>query len=337
MRKRAGRLRGFKIFKKSLARFARAVVYQTMKEAIWAIVDELKRLRAEGEEAMCIDEEAFENLAKFAQAAEGREVVETPEEIKFAKDVEITLKDETAAEKPARKLKVVVGNKNFEIGEIPAPKPFVLPEGSKREKWEALREIVLKDEVCNSHLRPEKKVVFGVGNLDADIFFCGEAPGADEEIQGEPFVGKAGQLLTKIIKAMGLERENVYIGNIMNWRPELPTKTGNRPPTPEEMAYCLPYLKAQIGIVKPKVVVALGMTAVNGLLGADPKRRMGAIRGKWHEFEGADLMITYHPSFLLQYASAEKKRQVWEDMMAVMERVGLPISDKQRGYFLPKD
>ncbi|MBQ6534414.1 MAG: uracil-DNA glycosylase, partial [Opitutales bacterium] len=102
------------------------------------------------------------------------------------------------------------------------------------------------------------------------------------------------------------------------------------------MRYCLPYLKAQIEIVQPRVVVALGMTAVNGLLGFDPARRMGKIRGKWQSYGGADLMITYHPSFLLQYASAQMKRYVWEDMMAVMERVGIPISEKQRGYFLPK-
>ena len=145
-------------------------------------------------------------------------------------------------------------------------------------------------------------------------------------------VGKAGQLLTKIIAAMGLSRSDVYIGNIMNWRPEVPK--GNRPPTEEEMRYCLPYLKAQIEIVNPQIVVALGMTAVNGLLGFDPSRRMGKIRGHWHSFEGRDLMVTYHPSFLLQYASAAMKRLVWEDMMAVMERVGMDISEKQRGYFL---
>ena len=121
----------------------------------------------------------------------------------------------------------------------------------------------------------------------------------------------------------------------MNWRPEIPK--GNRPPTEEEMNYCLPYLKAQIDVVKPQVVVALGLTAANGLLGFDPTRRMGKIRGQWQKFGDADLMVTYHPSFLLQYASAQMKRLVWEDMMAVMERTGIPISDKQRGYFLPKE
>lgn len=194
---------------------------------------------------------------------------------------------------------------------------------------------MLADPVCNAHVKPGKKVVFGIGNLSAKIFFCGEAPGADEEIQGVPFVGRAGQLLTKIISAMGLKREEVYIGNIMNWRPEMPTSRGNRPPTSEEMAYCLPYLEAQIAIVRPQVVVALGKTAVNGLLGEDPNRKMGAIRGKWSKFGESDLMITYHPSFLLQYGNNNTmKRLVWEDMMAVMERVGIPVSEKQRNYFL---
>ena len=307
-----------------------------MKEAIWAIVDELKRLRAEGEEGIPLSEEAFEELTKFARIADGQEVIDTPDEVEFVKKVDFDFKkqEETKQHQMAQKLKIVVGGRDFEIEAVPEPTPFVLPEADKKTRWEALREIVLGDKVCARHLREGKKIVFGVGNLDADIFFCGEAPGADEEIQGEPFVGKAGQLLTKIIKAMGLEREQVYIGNIMNWRPELPTRTGNRPPSEIEMAYCLPYLKAQIDIVKPKVIVALGNTAVTGLLGADTKRRMGAIRGKWHSFNNTDLMVTYHPSFLLQYASNEKKRQVWEDMMAVMERVGIPISEKQRGYFL---
>lgn len=306
-----------------------------MKEAIWALEDELKRLQAEGCEGLSIDDSALEALAKFARRSEGQELPDTPELVKFAQKIDFNPKNlEERRQVMPRKAKVVADG--FQIAEIPSPKAFKLPDGDKAARWNALRDIVLGDEVCAQHLRPGKKIVFGIGNLDADIFFCGEAPGADEEIQGGPFVGKAGQLLTKIIAAMGLKREDVYIGNIMNWRPELPTRTGNRPPTQEEMAYCLPYLKAQLEIVKPKVVVALGMTAVNGLLGYDPSRRMGKIRGTLQDFEGAKLMITYHPSFLLQYASAEKKRQVWEDMLAVMEYVGLPISAKQRSYFLAK-
>jgi len=208
-----------------------------------------------------------------------------------------------------------------------------LPEGDKEVQWNFLRDKVLNCSICNSHIKTGTKVVFGVGNLDADIFFCGEAPGADEEIQGKPFVGKAGQLLTKIIQAMGLRREDVYIGNIMNWRPEVPALFGNRPPTQEEMNFCLPYLKAQLTIVKPKVIVALGATAVNGLLGIDNKRRMGDIRGKWFEFQNVPLMVTFHPSYLLRNDTLYAKRQVWEDMLKVMEHLNFPISDKQRIFF----
>lgn len=219
------------------------------------------------------------------------------------------------------------------VSMFPSPEVVELPKGEKLFQWQWLKERVLGSSVCKSHVKPGKKVVFGVGDLDAEIFFCGEAPGADEEIEGEPFVGKAGQLLTKIIQAMGLRREDVYIANIMNWRPEVDTPFGNRPPTREEMDFCLPYLKAQIEVVKPKVIVALGATAVNGLLGEDSKRYMGDIRGKWHEFEGRPLMVTFHPSYLLRNNTNRSKRLVWEDMMKVMERLKMPISDKQRAYF----
>ena len=161
----------------------------------------------------------------------------------------------------------------------------------------------------------------------------GEAPGADEEIQGEPFVGRAGQLLTKIIEAMGLQRSDVYIGNIMNWRPKTNTSIGNRPPTQEEMNLCLPYLRAQLEVVKPEVIVALGNTAANGLLGHDPKRRLSSIRGKWFEFEKTPLIITYHPSYILRSGSIYNKRIIWEDMLLVLEKIGLKITDRQRQFF----
>lgn len=217
---------------------------------------------------------------------------------------------------------------------LSAPPTVTLPEGSKETKWAFLKKRVLECPECNKHVKPGKKVVFGVGSLNADIFFCGEAPGAEEETLGEPFVGPAGQLLTKIIQAMGLSRETVYIGNIMNWRPEMPTAYGNRPPTLEEMHYCLPFLKAQLDIVKPKVIVALGATAVNGLLGPDPKRKISAVRGSWQSFENIPLLITYHPSYLLRNNTLKTKRMVWEDMLKVMEKIKLPISEKQQSFFL---
>lgn len=217
---------------------------------------------------------------------------------------------------------------------FPVNEPIILPNMSKQEQYAWLKNKVLSCPICNQHVRPGKKIVFGVGNLDADIFFCGEAPGADEEEQGEPFVGRAGQLLTKIVLAMGLTRAEVYIGNIMNWRPELDSAVGNRPPTQDEMQFCLPYLKAQINIVQPKVIVALGATAVNGLFGYDSTRRMRDVRGHWLEFDGTPCMVTFHPSYLLRNNTMQTKRTVWEDMLKVMEKIGLPISDKQRNFFL---
>ena len=141
-----------------------------------------------------------------------------------------------------------------------------------------------------------------------------------------------------MIGAMGLARGDVYIGNIMNWRPQLPpraggTQVGNRPPSPEEMAFCLPFLRAQIGIVDPAIIVALGVTAAKGLLGAGSVASMAAVRGKWHDFAGKPVRVTYHPSYLLHNESKRAKRMVWEDLLTVMERVGLSISDRQRGYF----
>ena len=175
-------------------------------------------------------------------------------------------------------------------------------------------------------------MVFGVGNLDAEIFFCGEAPGAEEEKEGIPFVGPA-DLLTRIIEAMGIDREKVYIGNILNWRPRHNQSYGNRPPSVQEMSFCLPYLKAQIEIVKPKVLVALGKTATDGLLGHDPKRRLSDFRGKWCQVMDIPMMVTYHPSYLLHNPSKTSKRKVWEDMLLVMEKLEMNISDRQRAFF----
>jgi uracil-DNA glycosylase family 4 len=176
-------------------------------------------------------------------------------------------------------------------------------------------------------------VVFGVGNIDADLMFVGEAPGADEDAQGEPFVGKAGQLLTKIIQTMGLSRDTVYIANILKCRPDTPGQTaGNRKPTPAEMETCIPYLHEQIDLIKPKVLVALGGTAVEGLLG----KTLGImkLRGTWQTYRGIPLMPTYHPAYLLRNQALSEKRRVWEDMLAAMEKLAMPISEKQRNYFL---
>jgi uracil-DNA glycosylase family 4 len=221
------------------------------------------------------------------------------------------------------------------------PPEVRLPAGTKAERWAALKALVEGDPNCRAHLRPGKRVVLGVGSLDAALMFVGEAPGAEEEIQGEPFVGPAGQLLTRMIVAMGVAREDVYIGNIMNWRPGLPTaegqeQVGNRPPTAGEMAYCLPFLRAQVEVVAPRFLVALGATAAQGLLGAGAFKTLGEVRGRWHDFGGIPLMVTYHPSYILREPTPRRKRLIWEDLLQVMERAGLPISDRQRGHFLER-
>ena len=160
-----------------------------------------------------------------------------------------------------------------------------------------------------------------------------EAPGADEDQQGEPFVGRAGQLLTRILKAMNFAREDVYIANILKCRPDMPAGSfGNRPPTPTEMQTCRPYLVEQIDIIQPSVLVALGAVAVEGLLGT--RTTMRELRGRWHTYNSIPLMITYHPAYLLRNQAPSEKRKVWEDMLQVLERLERPISERQRNYFL---
>ena len=206
-------------------------------------------------------------------------------------------------------------------------------KSQKVDKLVAINERVCACGKCPNLANSRTQTVFGVGNPDADLMFIGEAPGVDEDAQGEPFVGRAGQLLTKIIKAMGFAREEVYIANILKCRPDTPDSTyGNRPPTPREMQTCRPYLMEQIEIIKPKVIVALGAVAVEGLLGMSTPMRQ--LRGRWNSFNGTPLMVTYHPAYLLRNQSLSEKRKVWEDMMQVMDRLEKPISEKQRNYFL---
>ena len=181
-----------------------------------------------------------------------------------------------------------------------------------------------------------EKMVFATGNPDAAIMLIGEAPGYNEEKDGEPFVGPAGQKLNDILKAMGLRREDTYISNLVKFRPSLPKQTtNNRKSSPEEMAACLPLVMAEISIIQPKLIIALGGIAAEGLLGLEGT--VGDMRGKWHEVSGIPARVTYHPSYLLHSdGSNDVKRALWEDMLAAMEKLGMPISDKQRGFFLTK-
>lgn len=222
--------------------------------------------------------------------------------------------------------------------QTPAPAASIantpsVQSGSKQDLLAPIRERVSVCTKCPHLASSRTQTVFGVGNPDAEIMFIGEAPGADEDAQGEPFVGKAGQLLTKIIETMGFARADVYIANILKCRPDMPRGSfGNRPPTPVEMQTCRPYLLEQIEIIQPKVLVALGAAAVEGLLGA--RGTMRDLRGRWHSYQETPLMITYHPAYLLRNQSPSEKRKVWEDMLQVLERLERPITEKQRNYFL---
>lgn len=213
-------------------------------------------------------------------------------------------------------------------------KPIEIPAGTKAERLAALKKQTVTCTLCPHLAKSRTQVVFGVGNPEAKLMFVGEAPGADEDEQGEPFVGRAGQLLTKMITAMELTREQVYIANVLKCRPDMPANSsGNRKPTRGEMDTCLPYLRAQVAVIAPQVIVALGATAVEGLFGPQ-KANISRLRGNWRELDGVPVRPTFHPSYLLYNQDISLKRLVWEDLLAAMERLALPISEKQRGFFL---
>lgn len=222
------------------------------------------------------------------------------------------------------------------------PEPVEIPTSvtaagtSKEERLASLRQQAETWQPARSLGTLRDVMVFATGNPDARIMLVGEAPGYEEERKREPFVGPAGQKLTDILKAMGLTRDEVYISNIVKFRPATPRQaTNNRKPSPEEMASCLPFIRAEVEIVRPECIIALGGTAAEGLL--ENVATVGSLRGSWHEFGGIPLRVTYHPSYLLRSnADLSTKRHVWEDMLAVMEKLKMPVSEKQRGFFLPK-
>jgi DNA polymerase len=191
------------------------------------------------------------------------------------------------------------------------------PESGVTDPIKALR--IIREDLgdctrCGLHKQGRKQIVFGVGNPKADLMFIGEAPGADEDEQGEPFVGRAGQLLNNMVKAMGLRREDVYIANIIKCRPP-----GNRTPERDECETCSPFLMRQIAVIKPKVIVALGAVAAKTLLAINAP--MADLRGRWYDFRGTKLAVTYHPAFLLR--DPRQKKEAWKDLQRVMKELGL--------------
>ncbi len=179
------------------------------------------------------------------------------------------------------------------------------------------------------------RMVFSVGNVHSKLVLVGEAPGYDEERLGVPFVGKAGQKLDGILRAMGLPREQVYITNICKFRPSMGANQGtaNRAPNAAEIASCLPLVQAELRAIAPACIVCLGASAARGLLAQDVNVSVSSLRSRWWDYNGTPVRVTYHPSYLLRNGSLSARRAVWEDMLAVMEKLGLPISDKQKNFF----
>ena len=308
-----------------------------MRHALNAVTEELRRLKTAGVSTVTVSDEALDALRRVVRARKPGAGA-SPEVGSLGVPAPLVARLPVAAKTAAPAFQLPPP---AVVASLPAAPVVALPSGEKQTRWDALYARVLADPTCRAKVRPGKKVVLGVGSLEAKIMFVGEAPGAEEEIQGEPFVGPAGQLLTRMIQGMGLARSEVYIGNIMNWRPQMPTpegreQVGNRPPTEDEMRYCLPYLRAQIDVVNPEVLVALGSTATQGLLGCGSFKVLGDVRGRWHDFGGRPLMVTYHPSYILREPTNRKKRLIWEDLLKVMERASLPVSEKQKGYFLER-
>src|SRR5438477_2171167 len=196
------------------------------------------------------------------------------------------------------------------------------PESRTPDPVQALR--IVREDLgdctrCRLHKQGRKQIVFGVGNPRAELMFIGEAPGADEDEQGEPFVGRAGQLLNNMIKAMGLGREDVYIANIIKCRPP-----GNRTPERDECETCSPFLMRQIDVIRPKAIVALGAVAAKTLLAINAP--MAELRGHWYDFRATKLAVTYHPAFLLR--DPRQKKEAWKDLQMVMKELGLEIPAK---------
>jgi DNA polymerase len=198
----------------------------------------------------------------------------------------------------------------------PAAAPAGLTLEERRQAMEVLCNEVAQCRRCAQLAATRRHTVFGVGKIEPELCFIGEAPGADEDAQGEPFVGAAGQLLNRIIAACGMKREEVYICNIIKCRPP-----GNRTPLPDEAANCREYLEKQLELVRPKFICALGACAAQNLL--NTKASIGSMRGKFQQYRGIPVLCTYHPAYLLRNPAS--KRDVWEDMKKLMARMGRPI------------
>lgn len=287
------------------------------------LIDYLRELEGRGEKYVNVDDEARKILREFYLrarngTASSHHQSQTKADVAEPKAAYQPAATQANAE-PAREAQAGAGE-------------LIASGSSTKEQIASLKRQVAKWPAVSALADLRNTMVFSVGNPDADILLIGEAPGYDEERLGEPFVGRAGQKLDGILKAMGVERSNTYITNIVKFRPAMPNQTtNNRQPTSEELAAFMPFIRKEIEVVAPKVIIALGGTAAQALLASEEP--VVKLRGKFHEFDGIPLRVTYHPSYILNNEATSEKRKIWEDMLAVMDILKMPVSDKQRGYF----
>ena len=293
-------------------------------EALDILLEELKRQKAAGLRRVSVSDEAVATLKALAGTP-----VAAPAPAAVAKPAAIT-----APAASVRPTPIPVTPKPAAVATTPviADAPiFTLPAGTKAERMQALRQLVDACAETKKHLTGSHRPLLGHGSLDAKVVFVGEAPSLEEMEAGKAFAGASGELLQKILGAAAISPADYYLAPVMVWRPEPPTQYGKRPPTAREIAFNLPYLRAQIDVVAPRIVVALGAQAFEALHGRTPS--ITQARGQWFDLSGVPLMPTYHPNYLLHNPSASAKRAVWEDFLLAMEKLGLPISEKQRGFF----
>ena len=296
-------------------------------EALDILLEELKRQKAAGVRRVSVTADSLAALKALAgtPAAQAAPTPAKPSAAPAPASIRPAVTPVAAAPKPA----VVVS-----AAPIPDAPIFTLAAGPKAERLQSLRQLIDACAETKKHLSAPQRPLLGHGSLDAKVVFVGEAPTIVEMEAGQAFAGESGELLQKILSAAAINPADCYFVPVMVWRPEPPTQYGKRPPTAREIAFNLPYLRAQIDVVAPRAVVALGAQAFEALHGRTPS--ITQARGQWFDLGGVPLLPTFHPNYLLHTPSASAKRTVWEDFLLLMEKLGLPISEKQRGFFATK-
>jgi uracil-DNA glycosylase family 4 len=305
-------------------------------EALDALLEELRRQKAEGVRLVSVSPESLQVLKSLSgapapQSAPAPQAVARPATPVAVPATVVRREAPAPAPVPATPRPVVKVSARPPVAPIPEPPVFRLPEGTKAERMAALTELIRACAETRRHLESGQQPVIGHGSLDAPVFFVGEAPTLEEVEAGQAFAGAAGEMLRKILRTADIREEEAYFAPLMTWRPEPPTKFGKRPPNAREIAFSLPYLRAQIAIVRPKVVVALGAQALEALVPDAPK--VTSSHGQWQTHDGIPVMPTFHPNYVLHNPSPTAKRAMWEDFLSIMEKLGRPISEKQRKYF----